>query len=43
MVLGFSAFCEAAYAFMLKEELGVRWFLGLLPGVLVAVLTVLIY
>ncbi|MBK9422096.1 MAG: hypothetical protein IPN44_13775 [Flavobacteriales bacterium] len=43
MVLGFSAFCEAAYAFILKEELGWRWLLGLLPGVLLAVLTVLIY
>ena len=43
MVLGFSAFCEAAYAYLRKDELGLRWLLGLLPGVLVAVLTLLLY
>jgi len=42
MVLGFAAFCEAVYAFMRKDELGMRWLLGLLPAVLVAVLTLLI-
>ncbi|MEO8733130.1 MAG: hypothetical protein ABI373_02240 [Flavobacteriales bacterium] len=42
MVLGFSAICEAVYAFMRKDELGMRWLVGLLPIALVAVLTLLI-
>src|SRR5690606_7146344 len=41
LVLGFSAFCEAAYAFMRKGELGWRWLLDLLPGALLVVLVVL--
>lgn len=43
MVLGFSAISEAAYGYMRKEELGVRWLFGLLPGALLLVLTLLIY
>ena len=43
MVLGFSAFSEAAYAYMRKDELGLRWLVGLLPGVLVVGLMVLLY
>ncbi len=39
MVLGFSAICEAAYAYMRKDELGARWLIGMAPG---AVLTVLL-
>lgn len=42
MVLGSSAICEAAYAFMRKEELGMRWLVGLLPIAIVAALTLLI-
>ncbi|MEO5585079.1 MAG: hypothetical protein ABIQ75_06475 [Flavobacteriales bacterium] len=41
LVLGFSAFCEAAYAYMRKDELGLRWLFGLLPGVLVGLLVAL--
>ena len=41
LVLGFSAFCEAAYVYMRKEELGMRWLIDLLPGVLVAILVAL--
>ena len=41
LVLGFSASCEAAYAFMRKEELGMRWLIDLIPGVLVAALLAL--
>jgi len=41
MVLGYSACCEAAYAFLRKDELGVRWLISLLPGVLVALLVAL--
>jgi hypothetical protein len=41
MVLAFSAFCEAAYAFMRKTELGARWLMGLLPGAGVAALLLL--
>ncbi|MGB3524913.1 MAG: hypothetical protein WBB32_02980 [Flavobacteriales bacterium] len=41
MVLGFSAFCEAAYAFMRKSELGWRWLIGLAPALLVAGLVAL--
>lgn len=41
MVLGFSAICEAVYAFMRKDVLGLRWLVGLLPGVLVGLLVAL--
>ncbi|MGV9012645.1 MAG: hypothetical protein ACOH13_08640 [Flavobacteriales bacterium] len=41
MVLGYSAFCEAAYAFMRKDELGMRWLIGVIPGVVVAILVAL--
>ena len=42
MVLAFSGFCEVTYAFMRKEELGLRWLIGSLPLALLAVLTLLI-
>ena len=41
LVLGFSASCEAAYAYMRKDELGWRWLLDLLPGVVVVLLVAL--
>ncbi|MBX2983915.1 MAG: hypothetical protein KF843_14650 [Flavobacteriales bacterium] len=41
MVLGFSACCEAAYSYLLKDALGWRWLIGLTSGVLVAVLVAL--
>lgn len=41
MVLGFSACCEAAYAYFCKDATGVRWMIGLLSGALVAVLIAL--
>ncbi len=41
LALGFSASCEAIYAFMRKEELGMRWFIDLLPGVLVVLVVAL--
>ncbi len=42
MVLGYSAICEAAYAFMRKDELGMRWLVGVLPGALVAAVVLLL-
>ena len=41
MVLGFSACCEAAYAYLCKDTMGSRWMIGLTSGALVAVLIAL--
>lgn len=43
MVLGFSSFCEAAYAFFQREKTGRRWLVGLAPALVLAVLTVLAF
>jgi len=43
MVLGFSSFCEAAYAYLRKDELGWRWLIGLAPALLVLVLVLLAF
>lgn len=41
MVLGFSAICEAVYAYFRREAASARWLIGLLPAVALAVLVVL--
>lgn len=43
MVLGFAAFCEAAYAYFRREAAGMRWLVGLLPSVALALLVVLAF
>lgn len=43
MVLGYSAFCEAAYAYFCREASGKRWLVGLAPALFVLVLVVLTY
>ena len=41
MVLGFSACCEAAYAYLRRSGPGWHWLIGVLPGALVTVLVAL--